>query len=170
MIAIKQSAKPKQQSTEELLKVALAKIAALEAESAVKATKGSRKAKSVSTFTKEDVLSFEAGSKNYTGEANTWFDLKEQFIDRNADGTPKMVRSKSGFGDRVVVKKGLDYGVYRFIKGIARQMNGSDFDGLSEKQVAALQNILQYCADHDLIETPEVEAPVVEKKAKAAKK
>lgn len=173
MVTIKKPSKPVEAAVdyEALYKAEKAKRESLEQEAATKAVRQTR-VKKASTFTVEDVLSFEAGSKNYEGEANTWFDLKEQFIERNTDGSPKLMLSKRG-SDRVVIKAGLDYGVYRYIKGIAYQMNGKNFSGLSEGeggQIEALRNILQYCADHDLIETPEVEAPVVEKKAKAAKK
>jgi hypothetical protein len=144
---IKHSAKP---TDSELLKAALARIASLEAESAVKAAKPSKKARGESEFSAEDVLSMDQSS---------WSELAGEFYVRKTDGSFVPTITKTG-GTRVTMKPGLDYGVYRFIKGISVQMNRNGFENLSEKQVAALRNILSYCAAHDLVESPVEAAPV----------
>ncbi len=154
MTTIKHSAKP---TDSELLKAALARIASLEAESAVKAAKPSKKARGESEFSVEDVLSL--------GQEG-WKELAGEFYVRKTDGSFVPTITKTG-GTRVTMKPGLDYGVYRFIKGISVQMSRSSFENLSEKQVQALRNILSYCASHDLVESPVTEAPV--KKARKSK-
>lgn len=131
-------------SDSELLKAALARVASLEAEIGVKAAKPSKKARSESEFSVEDVLSL--------GQEG-WKELAAEMYVRNTDGSFKPTITKTG-GTRVTMKPGLDYGVYRFIKGIAVQMSRSSFEELSEKQVQALRNILSYCAAHDLVEIP----------------
>lgn len=147
MTTIKHSAKP---SVEEQLKAANARIASLEAEAAVKATKPSKKARGESEFSVEDVSSM---------TQSDWAELAGEFYVRKTDGSFVPTITKTG-GTRVTMKPGLDYGVYRFIKGIAVQMGRSSFEELSEKQVAALRNILSYCAAHDLVEAPQTVAPV----------
>jgi hypothetical protein len=127
-----------------------ATVARLEAELAVKATKPSKKARGESEFSAEDVLSMDQSS---------WAELAGEFYVRKTDGSFVPTITKTG-GTRVTMKPGLDYGVYRFIKGIAVQMGRSSFEALSEKQVAALRNILSYCAAHDLVESPAEVAPV----------
>jgi hypothetical protein len=140
---IKHSAKP---SDSELLKAALARIASLEAESAVKATKSAKQTRGESEFSSEDVLSF--------GQEG-WKELAAEFYVRKTDGSFVPTITKTG-GTRVTMKPGLDYGVYRFIKGISVQMSRSSFEALSDKQVQALRNILSYCLAHDLVENPVV--------------
>jgi hypothetical protein len=144
---IKHSAKP---NDSELLKAALARIASLEAEAAVEAVKPSKKARGESEFSAEDVLSMDQSS---------WSELAGEFYVRKTDGSFVPTITKTG-GTRVTMKPGLDYGVYRFIKGIAVQMGRSSFEALSEKQVEALRNILSYCVAHDLVEGPAEVAPV----------
>ena len=147
MTTIKHSAKP---TDAELLKAALARIASLEAEAAVKVVKPSKKARGESEFTAEDVLSM---------NQSNWAELAGEFYQRKTDGSFVPYITKTG-GTRVTMKPGLDYGVYRFIKGIAVQMGRSSFEELSQKQVEALRNILSYCLAHDLVESPVEVAPV----------
>jgi hypothetical protein len=150
---VKLASKPK--ASEPSVAELKARIAQLEAEAAEKAAKqtSKRSVRPESPFTAEDV----AGMSQ-----QDWFDLKELFIERQPNGQPKLVVGKNG-SERVAIVKGLDYGVYRFIKGISRQMRYNDFDGLSEAQVEACRNILAYCLEHDLVESPEA-TPVETKK------
>jgi hypothetical protein len=158
-VAVKSSAKPIVVEDSPEVKALKARVAQLEAEQAVKATKQPKAARAESAFTSEDVLGL---------DQEFWYNLSQEMFVRNSDGSFKPTVTKTG-GTRVTMKAGLDYGVYRFIKGIARQMGSKTFEELSEAQVGALRNILSYCAAHDLIESPEVVvAPV--KKSRRSKK
>lgn len=147
MVAInrKKAAKPEVVDYEALYKAEKAKTASLEAEVAVKAARPKASKRTDSPFSAEDVISM---------TAEDWKELSGEFYVRKTDGSFVPTITRTG-GTRVTMKPGLDYGVYRFIKGIGRQMSSNSFEELSDKQVAACRNILAYCLDKDLVEAPE---------------
>lgn len=93
-----------------------------------------------------------------------FYNIKEGMIARNNDGSIKLGVGKKG-QDVVILKKGFDYGVYRFVKGVARQMGHMTRDGnwidhgytLSAAQVGALYNVLNRDNMRELFEAEEAE-------------
>ena len=111
-----------------------------------KALEGRKPAKVAEKVTNEAISEEEVAQQS--GEF--FYNIKEAMIARNSDGSIKLGVGKKG-QDVVILKKGFDYGIYRFVKGVARQLGHMSRDGnwvehtdskLTQNQIVALYNVL----------------------------